>query len=100
MLKVRLLSLLVASSFGSYAVTRWETQKCSDLWILLETGKVPDRSPLKGEYSVWLQVCMPWNVVNNLYQLSTSHDKSNVSWCLSFSVYNRRIKETKQDEIW
>uniref|UniRef100_A0A669CP37 Transmembrane protein 141 n=1 Tax=Oreochromis niloticus TaxID=8128 RepID=A0A669CP37_ORENI len=35
----------VASSVGSYAVTRWETQKCSDLWLLLETGKVPDRSP-------------------------------------------------------
>ncbi|KAG8010727.1 hypothetical protein GBF38_009919 [Nibea albiflora] len=37
--------ILVGSSVGSYAVTRWETQKCSDLWLLLETGKVPDRSP-------------------------------------------------------
>lgn len=36
---------IVASSVGSYAVTRWETQKCSDLWLLLETGNVPDRSP-------------------------------------------------------
>ncbi|XP_071322369.1 transmembrane protein 141 [Trachinotus anak] len=36
---------VVASAVGSYAVTRWETQKCSDLWLLLETGKVPDRSP-------------------------------------------------------
>ncbi|XP_041667316.1 transmembrane protein 141 [Cheilinus undulatus] len=36
---------VVASSVGSYAVTRWETQKCSDLWMLIETGKVPDRSP-------------------------------------------------------
>uniref|UniRef100_A0A1A7XRZ2 Transmembrane protein 141 n=1 Tax=Iconisemion striatum TaxID=60296 RepID=A0A1A7XRZ2_9TELE len=35
---------IVASSIGSYAVTRWETQKCSDLWMLLETGKVPERS--------------------------------------------------------
>ncbi|XP_040012626.1 transmembrane protein 141 [Xiphias gladius] len=39
-----LLISVVASSVGSYAVTRWETQKCSDLWLLLETGKVPDRS--------------------------------------------------------
>lgn len=53
-LKGPLLSLSVASSLGSYAVTRWETQKCSDLWMLLETGKVPDRTPPKGEYSVWL----------------------------------------------
>ncbi|CAN9504498.1 unnamed protein product [Ophioblennius macclurei] len=39
-----LLISVVASSVGSYAVTRWETQKCTDLWMLLETGKVPDRS--------------------------------------------------------
>jgi len=44
-LQWNLLISVVASSVGSYAVTRWETQKCSDLWILLETGKVPDRSP-------------------------------------------------------
>ncbi|KAF0031505.1 hypothetical protein F2P81_016060 [Scophthalmus maximus] len=37
--------VLVASSVGSYAVTRWETQKCSDLWLLIETGEIPDRSP-------------------------------------------------------
>ncbi|XP_055369465.1 transmembrane protein 141 isoform X2 [Betta splendens] len=35
---------VVAASVGSYTVTRWETQKCSDLWLLLETGQVPDRS--------------------------------------------------------
>ncbi|CAF99181.1 unnamed protein product, partial [Tetraodon nigroviridis] len=44
-LQWNLLVSIVTSSFGSYAVTRWETQKCSDLWMLLETGKVPDRSP-------------------------------------------------------
>ncbi|XP_061732328.1 transmembrane protein 141 [Nerophis ophidion] len=44
-LQWNLLISIVASSGGSYAVTRWETQKCSDLWLLLETGKVPDRSP-------------------------------------------------------
>ncbi|XP_070706868.1 transmembrane protein 141 [Pempheris klunzingeri] len=44
-LQWNLLISIVASSVGSYAVTRWETQKCSDLWLLLETGKVPDRSP-------------------------------------------------------
>uniref|UniRef100_A0AAX7UGU9 Transmembrane protein 141 n=1 Tax=Astatotilapia calliptera TaxID=8154 RepID=A0AAX7UGU9_ASTCA len=43
-LQWNLLISIVASSVGSYAVTRWETQKCSDLWLLLETGKVPDRS--------------------------------------------------------
>ncbi|XP_026211492.1 transmembrane protein 141 [Anabas testudineus] len=44
-LKWNLLISVVGASVGSYAVTRWETQKCSDLWILLETGKAPDRSP-------------------------------------------------------
>ncbi|KAF7662960.1 hypothetical protein LDENG_00221850 [Lucifuga dentata] len=43
-LQWNLLISIVASSVGSYTVTRWETQKCSDLWLLLETGKVPDRS--------------------------------------------------------
>ncbi|KAM9065337.1 transmembrane protein 141 isoform X2 [Sarcophilus harrisii] len=37
---------MVAGSVGSYAVTRVETQKCSDLWLFLETGQLPpDRSP-------------------------------------------------------
>ncbi|XP_068191627.1 transmembrane protein 141 [Antennarius striatus] len=44
-LQWNILISVVGSSFGSYAVTRWETQKCSDLWLLLETGKVPDRLP-------------------------------------------------------
>ncbi|XP_008294841.1 transmembrane protein 141 [Stegastes partitus] len=35
----------VGSSALCYAVSRWEAQKCADLWMLLETGKVPDRSP-------------------------------------------------------
>ncbi|CAL1569291.1 unnamed protein product [Knipowitschia caucasica] len=39
-----LLISIVLSSTASYSVTRWETQKCTDLWILLETGKLPDRS--------------------------------------------------------
>uniref|UniRef100_A0A1A8RMD0 Transmembrane protein 141 n=1 Tax=Nothobranchius rachovii TaxID=451742 RepID=A0A1A8RMD0_9TELE len=43
-LQWNLLISIVASSIGSYAVTRCETQKCSDLWMLLETGKVPERS--------------------------------------------------------
>nr|XP_020456587.1 transmembrane protein 141 isoform X2 [Monopterus albus] len=53
-LQWNLLISVVAASVGSYAITRWETQKCSDLWLLLETGEVPDRSPPRGEYSVWL----------------------------------------------
>ncbi|XP_077161262.1 transmembrane protein 141 [Paroedura picta] len=32
---------LVVGSVASYAVTRWETQKCSNLWIFLETGELP-----------------------------------------------------------
>ncbi|KAM4720304.1 transmembrane protein 141 [Anableps anableps] len=44
-LQWNLLISIVVSSFCSYTVTRWETQKCSDLWLLLETGKVPERSP-------------------------------------------------------
>ncbi|XP_041816603.1 transmembrane protein 141 [Chelmon rostratus] len=44
-LQWNILISVVASSVGSYAVTRWETQKCSDLWLLLETGEAPDRSP-------------------------------------------------------
>lgn len=43
-LQWNLLISIVVSSVGSYSVTRWETQKCSDLWLFLETGKVPDRS--------------------------------------------------------
>lgn len=31
----------VAGSVASYWVTRVETQKCSDLWLFLETGKLP-----------------------------------------------------------
>ncbi|KAM6047558.1 transmembrane protein 141 isoform 2-T2 [Chlamydotis macqueenii] len=37
-------SLLLAAATGSiasYVVTRAETQKCSDFWIYLETGKPP-----------------------------------------------------------
>ncbi|XP_010184480.1 PREDICTED: LOW QUALITY PROTEIN: transmembrane protein 141 [Mesitornis unicolor] len=30
-----------AGSLASYVVTRAETQKCSDFWIYLETGKTP-----------------------------------------------------------
>ncbi|KAM4528380.1 transmembrane protein 141 [Odontesthes bonariensis] len=44
-LQWNLLISIMASSVGSYAVTRWETQKCTDLWLLIETGRVPDRSP-------------------------------------------------------
>lgn len=44
-LQWNLLISTAASSVGSYAVTRWETMKCTDLWMLIETGKVPDRTP-------------------------------------------------------
>ncbi|XP_069330925.1 transmembrane protein 141 isoform X3 [Eulemur rufifrons] len=31
----------VTGSLASYGVTRVESQKCSDLWLFLETGKLP-----------------------------------------------------------
>ncbi|XP_047425849.1 transmembrane protein 141 [Mugil cephalus] len=43
-LQWNLLISIVASSVGSYAVTRWETRKCSELWMSLE-GKVPYTPP-------------------------------------------------------
>ncbi|XP_030210006.1 transmembrane protein 141 isoform X3 [Gadus morhua] len=46
--------LLVASSVGSYAVTRWETRKCTELWLLLEKGEIPDPTPSKGR-GLWPQ---------------------------------------------
>ncbi|XP_038011947.1 transmembrane protein 141 isoform X4 [Motacilla alba alba] len=36
-----LLLAAAAGSLGSYVVTRAETQKCSNFWIYLETGKSP-----------------------------------------------------------
>ncbi|XP_063067374.1 transmembrane protein 141 [Engraulis encrasicolus] len=43
-LQWNLLVSIVSSSLGSYAVTRWETKKCTDLWVYLETGSYPDRT--------------------------------------------------------
>ncbi|XP_069871204.1 transmembrane protein 141 [Dipodomys merriami] len=41
-----LLAAAVVGSVASYGVTRVETQKCSNLWLFLETGQLPkDRSP-------------------------------------------------------
>ncbi|XP_072422350.1 transmembrane protein 141 isoform X2 [Chiloscyllium punctatum] len=34
---------VVAGSLMSYVVTRLETQKCSNLWVYLETGTMPHR---------------------------------------------------------
>ncbi|NWI10455.1 TM141 protein, partial [Crypturellus soui] len=38
-LRWSLLLSAVAGSVASYAVTRAETQKCTDFWVFLETGK-------------------------------------------------------------
>ncbi|XP_023556124.1 transmembrane protein 141 [Octodon degus] len=35
------LAAVVAGSVASYGVTRVETQKCSNLWLFLETGQLP-----------------------------------------------------------
>ncbi|XP_077005120.1 transmembrane protein 141 [Tamandua tetradactyla] len=32
---------VVAGSVASYRITRVETQKCSNLWLFLETGQLP-----------------------------------------------------------
>ncbi|XP_060769104.1 transmembrane protein 141 [Neoarius graeffei] len=48
-LQWNLLVSIVASSVFSYTVTRWETMKCTELWVFLEKGEVPDSSPLKDE---------------------------------------------------
>ncbi|XP_060697703.1 transmembrane protein 141 isoform X2 [Hemiscyllium ocellatum] len=39
---------VVAGSLMSYVVTRLETQKCSNLWVYLETGTMPHH-PDEGE---------------------------------------------------
>ncbi|NXX80280.1 TM141 protein, partial [Urocolius indicus] len=47
-------SLLLATAAGSvasYVVTRAETQKCSDFWIYLETGKSPQELAMAGRVS-------------------------------------------------
>ncbi|NXE85190.1 TM141 protein, partial [Cochlearius cochlearius] len=40
-----------AGSLASYVVTRAETQKCSDFWIYLETGKSPRELAAAGRVS-------------------------------------------------
>ncbi|KAG8518652.1 Transmembrane protein 141 [Galemys pyrenaicus] len=45
----RVLAAMVAGSLASYWVTRVESQKCSDLWLFLETGRLPkDRGAGEG----------------------------------------------------
>ncbi|KAJ8347002.1 hypothetical protein SKAU_G00284030 [Synaphobranchus kaupii] len=44
-LQWNLLLSIVTGSVCSYLVTRSETLKCSDLWMYLETGNYPDRTP-------------------------------------------------------
>ncbi|NWT80531.1 TM141 protein, partial [Lanius ludovicianus] len=46
-----LLLAAAAGSLGSYVVTRAETQKCSNFWIYLETGKSPQELTVTGEVS-------------------------------------------------
>ncbi|NWQ94710.1 TM141 protein, partial [Burhinus bistriatus] len=42
---------LATGSLASYVVTRAETQKCSDFWIYLETGKSPQELAMAGKVS-------------------------------------------------
>ncbi|XP_017690205.1 PREDICTED: transmembrane protein 141 isoform X2 [Lepidothrix coronata] len=46
-----LLLAMAAGSLASYVVTRAETQKCSDFWIYLETGKSPQQLAVTGGVS-------------------------------------------------
>ncbi|CAL8276911.1 unnamed protein product [Merluccius merluccius] len=48
-LQWNLLVSFVAASLGSYTVTRWETKKCSELWLLLEKGEIPDTTLPTGD---------------------------------------------------
>ncbi|NXD83043.1 TM141 protein, partial [Halcyon senegalensis] len=50
-LQWNLLLAAAAGSIASYAVTRAETQKCSDFWIYLETGKSPQELAVAGGVS-------------------------------------------------
>ncbi|XP_074967903.1 transmembrane protein 141 isoform X4 [Phalacrocorax aristotelis] len=43
--------LLAGGSLASYAVTRAETQKCSDFWIYLETGTSPQELAVASRVS-------------------------------------------------
>ncbi|XP_056600848.1 transmembrane protein 141 [Triplophysa dalaica] len=58
-LQWNLLVSIVASSVFSYSVTRWETRKCTDLWLFLETGKVPDRNSPQEETSTLTSPAKP-----------------------------------------
>ncbi|NXG15069.1 TM141 protein, partial [Grallaria varia] len=46
-----LLLAAATGSLASYVVTRAETQKCSDFWIYLETGKSPQELAVTGRVS-------------------------------------------------
>ncbi|NXB29341.1 TM141 protein, partial [Eulacestoma nigropectus] len=46
-----LLLAAAAGSLGSYVVTRAETQKCSNFWIYLETGKSSQELAVTGGVS-------------------------------------------------
>ncbi|NXF73084.1 TM141 protein, partial [Sclerurus mexicanus] len=46
-----LLLAAAAGSLASYMVTRAETQKCSDFWIYLETGRSPQELTVTGRVS-------------------------------------------------
>ncbi|KAA0716534.1 Transmembrane protein 141 [Triplophysa tibetana] len=58
-LQWNLLVSIFASSVFSYSVTRWETRKCTDLWLFLETGKVPDRNSPQEETSTLTSPAKP-----------------------------------------
>uniref|UniRef100_A0A8C3D7W8 Uncharacterized protein n=1 Tax=Corvus moneduloides TaxID=1196302 RepID=A0A8C3D7W8_CORMO len=48
-----LLLAAAAGSLGSYVVTRAETQKCSNFWIYLETGKSPQELSQRALVPLW-----------------------------------------------
>ncbi|XP_072549223.1 transmembrane protein 141 [Salminus brasiliensis] len=45
----RLLASMVASTMCSFSVTFWESKKCTDLWLSLEKGGLPDSNSPKDE---------------------------------------------------
>ncbi|XP_045417995.1 transmembrane protein 141 isoform X2 [Lemur catta] len=47
-----LLVAVVTGSLASYGVTRVESRKCSDLWLFLETGKLPKDMSTEPSHAV------------------------------------------------
>ncbi|XDV20040.1 hypothetical protein PO909_025422 [Leuciscus waleckii] len=100
-LQWNLLLSIASSSVFSYTVTRWETMKCSDLWLYLETGSVPDRNSPSKHFVVCichLSLFMPTmhvTIAIGRHLVSENWRTFNTEANVTF---NRQ--ETKEDILW